>query len=245
MLRKSWVIARRELQSAFDSPVAYIVIVTFLLTAGSICFRVLFLTGRAEMRLFFEPMPTPLAVLLPPMLLTILAPAVTMRSFAEERRSGTLELMTTLPITDWHLVIGKFLGSFGIMVAALALTLAYPITISTLGALDWGPVIGGYLGLLLYAAALVAIGIMCSTFTNNQIVAFIMSFVLGVVLYTIGIAAVLLPAGLGSIVGYVSVTTHLENFARGLIDTRDVFYFLTITAFGLLLAERSLSRQHA
>ena len=179
-MRKVIAIAQRELRSYFDSPVAYIVLVSFLLIAGWMYFSTLFLMGRADMRPFFAP-----SIFSPSMLLVILAPAITMRLIAEERKTGTIELLTTMPIRDGEVILGKFLAALSLIAAALVLTLVYPLSVAALGPLDWGPVVSGYLGLLLFSAALLAIGILCSTLTNNQIVAFIVSFLVCAALYYI------------------------------------------------------------
>ena len=177
---KSMVIAKRELQSYYNTPTAYIVVVAFLLVAGWMFFSSLFLIGRADMRSFFAPSPFS-----PSMMLVVMIPAITMRLVAEERKSGTIELLTTLPITDTQVILGKYLGALGLVFSGILLTGLYPLTLSSIGDLDWGPVVTGYVGLSLFAAALVAIGVFCSTITENQIVAFILGFTLCAALYFI------------------------------------------------------------
>jgi len=233
-------IARRELRSYFDSPVAYILIVVFLLVAGWMFFSALFLIGRADLRGFFTPQ-----VFSPVALLLVLLPALTMRLVAEERKTGTLELLTTMPLSDTQVVLGKFFAALSLVAAALLPTLAYAVSVEVIGDLDWGPVIAGYLGMVLFSAACLAIGMVCSCLTTNQINAFIIGFVVIAGLYFLYWLQIFLPAALGEIIEYVSLTSHLENMARGVIDTRDVLYYLTVTVGGLFLAERSLSRLHA
>ncbi|MDP7039261.1 MAG: ABC transporter permease [Myxococcota bacterium] len=233
-------ITKRELRGYFDSPVAYIVVVVFLLVSGWMLFSSLFIMGRADLRPFFSPSPFS-----PSMLLVILSAAITMRLVAEERKSGTLEMLTTMPIKDSEVVLGKFLAGLGLLASALLFTAAYVLTVAALGDLDWGPVISGYLGLLLFSGALVAMGIMCSTWTSNQIVAFIVSFILGAGLYYIYWLQFFLPEFIAPIAEYISVSFHLDNMARGVIDSRDVLYYLTITGGSLFLAVRSLEQQHA
>lgn len=239
-MRKVLAIAQRELRGYFDSPVAYIVLVTFLLVAGWMYFSALFLIGRADMRPFFAP-----SVFSPSMLLVILVPAITMRLIAEERKTGTIELLTTMPIRDGEVIAGKFLAALGLVAAALALTLIYPLTVASLGPLDWGPVIAGYLGFFLFAAALLAIGILCSTLTTNQIVAFIVSFIVCAALYYIYWLQFFMPSLLAPFFEFISVSSHLDNMARGVIDSRDVLFYLSVTLGALLLAVRSLQTQHA
>lgn len=235
-------ITRRELKAYFDSPVAYIVIIAFLLVAGWMTFNVLFLPNReiADLRVFFTP--TPFS---PAMLLVILAPAITMRLVAEERKSGTIELLTSMPVRDTEVILGKFLAALGLTAIALLSTLFYAISVSLIGSLDWGPVVAGYVGMLLFAAALLAIGLMCSTWTNNQIVAFIVSFLVSAALYFIYWLHFFMPEFLSPLVEGISLSSHLDNMARGVIDSRDVIYYLTLTAGALFVAARSLARQHA
>ena len=239
-MRNVATIAKKELASYFNSPMAYIVLVAFLLVGGWMFFGPLFLIGRADMRTFFAPSPFS-----PSMLLVILAPAVTMRLIAEERKAKTIELLTTIPVTDAEVVFGKFLGALGLVLAGLAATLVYAISVRMMGPLDWGPVIGGYLGMALFAAALLGIGLFTSTITDNQIVAFIIGLIVCGALYYVYWLQFLMPALLAPIIEFVSISFHLDNLARGVIDTRDVVYYLTLAGGGLFLATLSLSRQHA
>lgn len=233
-------IARREVRAYFDSPVAYIVLVAFLLVSGWMFFSALFLIGRADLRPFFAPAPFS-----PSMLLVILVPAVTMKQIAEERKSGTIELLTTMPLRDAEVIGGKFLAALTLLSAALFITLGYAFTVSSLGPLDWGATLAGYVGLFLFAASLVAIGVLCSTVTDNQIVAFIIGFIVCAALYLVYWLQFFLPSAIAPLVDYVSTSSHLANLARGVIDTRDVVYYLSLTFGALVLATRSLSRLHA
>lgn len=236
---KIWTVARRELRSYFDSPIAYIVIVSFLLVAGWMFFSVVFLVGRADLRGFFQP-----SLFSPALLLLILAPAITMRLLAEEQKQGTIELLTSMPISDAEIVLGKFLAALCLTAVALLGTLAYALTIAAIGPLDWGPVLAGYLGMLLYAASLLAIGVLCSTLTDNQIVAFIVAFLCSAVLYYAYWLQFFFPQGLAQLIDFLSVSAHLSNMARGVIDSRDVLYYLSLIAGALFLAQRALARQH-
>jgi ABC-2 type transport system permease protein len=239
-MSKVFSIARRELKSYFDSPIAYIVVVAFLLVSGWMFFSTLFLMGRADLRSLFSPSPFS-----PAMLLVILAPAVTMRLVAEERKTKTLELLTTMPVRDWQVVLGKFLASLGVLGVALAMTLAYAVSVAGLGPLDWGPVVSGYLGTLLFASSLLAVGLLASTLTDNQIVAFIVGFLVCAALYFVYWLQFFMPQSIAPFVEFVSTSSHLENMARGVVDSRDVLYYLSLTGGALFLAERSLARQHA
>jgi ABC-2 type transport system permease protein len=239
-MRNIATIARRELSSYFNSPMAYIVLFAFLLVSGWMYFSPLFLMGRADMRMFFAPSPFS-----PSMLLVILVPAVTMRLIAEERKSKTIELLTTIPVTDYEVIVGKFLGAFGLVLAALAATLVYVITVRILGPLDLGQVFAGYLGMILFAASLLGVGVLASTLTDNQIVAFIIGFIICGALYFVYWLQFLMPEILAPIVEFVSVSSHLDNLARGVVDSRDVLYYVSVAGGGLFLATLSLSRQHA
>jgi ABC-2 type transport system permease protein len=235
-----FVIARRELRSYFDSPVAYIVVSSFLLVAGWMFFSSLFLMGRADLRNLFAP-----SVFSPTMLLVVLTPAVTMRLISEERKTGSLELLTTMPVRDFEVIVGKYLAAMGLLGAALFSTLLYAFTVASLGALDWGPVLAGYFGLFLFASALVSIGLLCSTLTDNQIIAFIVGFIICAALYLIYWLQFFLPTGIAGLVEFISVSAHLDNIARGVIDSRDVLYYLSLTFGAGFLAVRALARQHA
>jgi ABC-2 type transport system permease protein len=229
-------VARREFRTFFSSPIAYIVLGAFLLVSGWFFFSTLFLAGEASMRGFF---------MRAPLLFTFLVPAITMRAVAEERKSGTIELLLTLPMEDWQIVAGKFLAALGMVAVGLAWTLPWAFSVAALtgpGApFDWGPVIAGYLGLLLLAASFIGLGLFCSTISKNQIVAFIIALVLCFAFFLIDKFAILLPDSLGRVFEFLSVDFHFENIARGVIDTRDVVFYLSLTAIGLVVTTRTLS----
>jgi len=238
-MQNALAIARRELRTYFHSPIAYIFLGVFLALGGILLFILsgFFLQGRASMRAYFD---------WAPMLFTLLAPAVTMRLIAEERRSRTLEVLLTLPVTDWEVVFGKFLGAMGLIGIGLLFTMVYPVSISLLVAdgytFDWGPVVGGYMGTLLMSASFVAIGMWASALTQDQVVAFILGLVLCLVAVLVGKVAILFPAGVADLVEYLSVSTHFESIARGVIDSRDIIYFLSLIAIGLALTTQALGR---
>jgi ABC-2 type transport system permease protein len=225
------VISRRELRTYFNSPVAYIVVTVFTIITGYLFFTQLFVEQQAELRGFFGTMP---------LLFMFLAPAITMRLLADERSSGTLELLITMPVRDWEVVLGKFLAAMGLLCAALALTMVFAITVRAIGPLDRGPVIGGYLGLLLMGGAYVSIGVMCSAFTRNSIVAFIVAFAISFALFLLGHVVQFVPQGLQPLVSFLSISNHFDNISRGIIDTRDVFYYLSVMGVSLLLATLAL-----
>jgi len=226
-----WPIYRKELKSYFNSPIAYIVITVFLLISGWFFATNFFLMGQATVR-------TALSVI--PLIFIVFTPAITMRSIAEEKKSGTIELLVTMPTRDVEIVLGKFLAALTLLAIALAFTLIYAITSSFLGNLDEGPTFTGYLGLLLLGAVYVSIGIFASATSENQIVAFIISFLIILVLFMLDKALMFVPGPLVSLFEYLSVDYHFNSIARGVIDTRDLIYYLSMTTFALALAVRSL-----
>lgn len=233
MASNTLVIAKREFRGYFNSPVAYVVICGVLLLVGFLFFffRPFFVVGKASCRELFTFIG---------MTFLFFAPAVTMRLLAEERKSGTIEILITMPVRDWEVIIGKFLAALGLLVVLLVLTLPFPITVSQLGDLDWGPVIGGYAGLFLEGAAFLAIGLLASSMTEHQIVAFFSALLAGLALYMLDWSLPFLPSGISSIVEYLSFGYHFEGIARGVIDSRDVVYFLSVTAVALGLSFRQL-----
>jgi ABC-2 type transport system permease protein len=225
------VISRREIRTYFNSPVAYIVVTVFTVITGYLFFTQLFLEKQAELRQLFGFMP---------FLFMFMVPAVTMRLLADEKASGTLELLSTMPVRDWEIVIGKFLAALALVCTAVGLTLVFSISVRLLGPLDRGPAIGGYVGLVLMGGAFVAIGVMCSAFTRNSIVAFIAAFGISFALYLFGKLTQFMPEALQPVVSFLSIDGHFDNISRGVIDTRDVVYYLSIIGACLLVATTSL-----
>ncbi len=231
-------IARRELAAFFNAPIAYIVLGVFLAAAGYLFFFFsgLFIVGKASMRGFFG---------LAPVLFLFLAPAITMRLIAEERKSGTLEMLMTLPVKEWEVVAGKFLAALATVGVAMLFTLPYPFSLVAVTApgvtFDWGPVIGGYVGVMLMASSFLAWGMWASAMNKNQIVGFIVGLALCFALWIPDRIAIVLPESLAGIAQYLSVNYHFENIARGVIDTRDLFYYITVTAIGLIGTTRQLA----
>jgi ABC-2 type transport system permease protein len=225
------VISRREIRTYFNSPVAYIVVTVFTVLTGYLFFTQLFVEKQADMRAFFNIMP---------LLFMFMVPAITMRLLADEKASGTLELLITLPVRDWEVVVGKFLAAMALLCTALGLTLIFAITVRSLGPLDRGPAIGGYLGLVLMGGAYVAIGVMASSFTRNSIVSFIVAFAISFGLYLFGRLTQFLPPSWQSLVAFLSIDGHFENVGRGVIDTRDLVYYFSMIGVSLLVATLSL-----
>lgn len=238
-MREVFVISKRELKTFFDSLIAYILIIVFLGMSGFFTWLFgsdVFFIGQATLQPFFS---------IAYWTLFFFIPALTMRMLSEERRSGTLELLLTKPVSDWQVVMGKFLACLELIMIALLFTLPYYISIWYLGPIDHGAVWCGYLGMILMSAALISIGIFASSITNNQIVAFLLSLFVGVFFLIIfDVLANSFVGGLGGFLSYLSLSTHYESISRGVIDSRDVLYFLSISFIGLFLAESVLSRRN-
>lgn len=228
-------IARRDFQAYLNSPTAYVVLGVFLLVLGYLFFSTLFLGGFASMRGFFG---------IVPVLFVVFGPAITMRLISEERKTGTIEQLLTLPVNNMQVVLGKFFAALGIMAVGLLFTLPYVISMTLLTAsdvsFDYGPVIGGYIGLLLLAGAFIALGLFASSLTKNQIVAFIIGLALCFFFYIVDKFAVLMPPAVGAVLEYISVDYHFNNIARGVLDTRDLVYYLSLITIFIFLTERTL-----
>jgi ABC-2 type transport system permease protein len=230
-MNNTLTIARREFRSYFNGPVAYIVGALFLVIVGALFWSSFFLEQRASVRRLFN---------LIYFFGIFLGPAITMGLIAEERRNGTLELLITYPVRDAEIVIGKYLGALGFYAVLLLLTIPQVITVSTMGPLDWGPVWSGYLGLLFVGGAFMAIGVMASSWTTNQLVALIVALAIGGSFVGIRQLLAFLPTDTASIFEWLSFGYHCDSMERGVIDTRDVLYFVTVIAICLGLAFRSL-----
>ncbi len=239
-MKNTLTIARREFQSYFDSLIAYVVVGLSMLAVGIHFFLMqgagFWQIDRASFSRMFEFLPWILTV--------IVIPPVTMRALAEEKRSGTLELLITMPVRDSEVILGKYLGALGMVFVLLATTLIYPLAMFVwpwhLGALDWGPVWTGYFGLALFAAAGVAVGILFSSLTESQIIAFFLTAAALVFLFAIGALVEFLHGAMGDAISFVSFQTRYAGFARGLVETGSVLYFGSIAVLCLLIAFRSL-----
>ncbi|MCZ6678705.1 MAG: ABC transporter permease [Candidatus Poribacteria bacterium] len=226
-------IFKKEFKSYFNSPIAYIYITVFLCLSAWLFFRGFFLINQAEMRGFFGLMPW---------LFLFFMPAVTMKLWAEEKKIGTIEILMTLPIKDYEVVIGKYLSSFVLFGVMILLSLSLPLTVAYLGDPDGGPIIGGYIGLFLMGAAYVSIGLFASTLTENQIVAFILGIVMCFVLLIIGEDIVLFkaPNWLVPLLSYLGLGAHFSSLLRGVIDSRDLIYYLSVIGFFLYMSVLSV-----
>jgi ABC-2 type transport system permease protein len=232
-------IAKREFRSYFDSPLAYVVICLSFFGLGLMFFMGFWEIGRASMQRLFEFLPAGLSI--------VVVPVITMRLMAEERASGTLEMLITLPVKDSDVILGKFLGAFGLVLTVILASVAFPVMMFkmpwALGPLDMGPVISGYFGVILYAAAAVSVGLLISSLTKSQAISFFVTFfVLGTFWFSANLAERFL-GGSSSVLHYISFQSRLSGFMRGLIDSRDVIYFLSITVLSLMVSFRALERR--
>jgi ABC-2 type transport system permease protein len=245
-------IAAKDIRSQFVSPIAYVVLTGFLLLGGWFFFNMLarfnlllqlylsFRNPEAMQRLnlnefVIAPLLHNLAVIL-----VILIPVVTMRSFAEEKRSGTYELLMTSPLTITEIVLGKFLGAFVFVLVLVLLTGVYPLILVLYGNPEPGVILSGLLGLLLLATAFVSVGLLTSSFTENQIIAAVSCLVALLLLYVISWPADTAGEKMGAVLKYLSLTEHFGEMVKGIIDTRDLTYFGSVIVLALFLTQRSV-----
>jgi ABC-2 type transport system permease protein len=234
-MRQILNIFRKEFGSYFISPIAYFVISIFLLVTGWFFFSTFFILGQASLRNFFS---------LLPVIFAFVVPAVTMRLFSEELNVGSYETLLTLPVSFTDVIVGKFLAALAFVVAMLIPTLAYPVTVAILGDLDMGPVIGGYLGAILLGGAYAAIGLFSSSLTRNQIIAFIISMAICFSLTLIDKMLFFLPRNLLGVFTYLGADYHFQNISRGIIDSRNLLYFISVGFIGLYAAHLALEEKN-
>lgn len=227
---------KKEFKSYFVSPIAYVFIVVYLMITNFLFFQGFFIMNQADMRGYFDILPW---------IFLFFIPAITMRSWAEERKNRTLELLLTWPVSDVEVVVGKFLASFCLLAVVILLSLTVPITIALLGKPDFGPIIGCYLGSFLMGGAYLAIGLWVSSLTENQIVAFIVGVVVTFLLFIIGVPFVtmVMPSFLVPLCNYLSLGNHFASIGRGVVDSRDIIYYLSVIGFFLFLNVRSFERR--
>jgi len=223
-MRQVIQIFRKEFNAYFISPIAYIVIAIFLLITGWFFFATFFIFNQANLRTFYT---------LLPLVFAFVIPAITMRLISEEINVGSDEILLTLPVTLQDVILAKFLASLALVIAMLIPTVAYPLTVSLMGQLDWGPVVGGYVGAIFLGAAFSAIGLFASALTRNQIIAFIIGLAICFMLALIDKMLYFLPRSLLGVFAYLGADFHFQNIARGIIDSRDLLYFVSICFAGL------------
>lgn len=238
-MHATWIIAKKELQSYFDSLIAYILLILFLGFSGFFTWLFgsdVFMTGQASLQSFFG---------IAYWTLFFFTPALTMRLLAEEKKTGTLELLLTKAVTDREVVVGKFLAAFLLVITALAFTFPYVLTLAYLGDIDAGEILCGYAGLALMSGAYISIGLYASSLTNNQIVAFLLSLTIGLFFHIIfEVLAGSFTGVTAQVFATLSLNNHFESMSRGVVDSRDVIYFLSLIFLGLFLSEMSLTKRN-
>jgi len=234
-MHSAFTVYRKELRAYLVSPIPYVAAIIFTVVMAWLFFygsdNQFFVIGKATLQSFFG---------LIPWILLFLVPAIGMRLWSEEVRGGTLEALMTLPVPTWSLVVGKFLAAWTILLICLVLTLPTPFTVSGLGDLDWGPVMGGYLGALLFGGALLSLSVWISALTRHQIIAFLITLVIGFGLIIIQWLGA--PGG-GSIFSGISLRSHYDALGRGVIDFRDLLYFASFTGFFLYLNVQAIDNR--
>ena len=233
-----WIIAKRELASYFDSLVAYILLIAFLAFTGLFTWLYgsdIFFRKQADLLVFFN---------ISYWTLFFFIPALTMRQLAEEKKTGTIELLLTKDVTDLQVILGKFLSCLLMVSIALAFTLVYYITVSRIGDIDHGATICGYFGLFLMSAAYISIGLLASSLTNNQVVAFLLALLIGICFHFVfGFLASSISGWQGELLAGLSLQTHYDSISRGVIDTKDLVYFDSIIVLGLSLAAQVIAKR--
>lgn len=236
-MKQIWIISKRELQSFFDSLTAYIMLVAFLGFSGLFTWLYgadIFFAKQASLQAFFG---------VSYWTLFFFIPALTMRQFAEENRTGTIELLLTRPVNDWQVIFGKFLATLLLIIIALAFTIPYYITVAKLGNIDHGATIMGYIGLILISGVYISIGLFASSISNNQIVGFLLALAIGILFHFIfGFLARAATGFMSELLYYLSILTHFDSVSRGVIDSKDIIYFLSIIFLSLVATEAVLQK---
>ena len=245
-------IAHKELKSYFASPIAYIVIGMFAVMFGFFFYSLLIFFDRQSMQMAGMGGPQTVNIndqLIRPVFLNttvinlFLLPMITMRTYSEEKRSGTIELLLTSPLTDFQIIMGKFLGAMGLYAAMLSVTLVHIGTLFYFGNPEWWPIVTAYLGLLLMGGCFISLGLLISSLTKNQIVAGTITFALFLMLWVINWIASFTGPTTQTVLNYLSITDHLNDFTLGVLDTKHLVYYMSFIAFGLFLTARSVDTE--
>lgn len=250
-MRNIIAIADKELRSYFASPIAYIIIGLFSLLFG--WFFYMYLTAfvrQSEQMMQFGGGAANInqqmirgVLLNSAVIILFVMPMITMRTYSEEKRSGTIELLLTSPITDLEIILGKFFGALGLYVAMLLVTMLYMGILFVYGNPEWRPIVAGYVGLLLLGGCFISAGLLISSGTKNQIVAGVITFAVFLMLWVINWIGESSGPTTQAIVSYLSITEHFDDFARGIIDTKHVIYYLSFITFGLFLTAKSVDSE--
>jgi len=241
-------IARKELSAYFASPIAYVVIGFFALMFGFFYYSLLLYFDRQSLQAAGQAVNVNEQFLRPVFLnatviLLFVLPLVTMRTYSEEKRSGTIELLLTAPLTDLQIILGKFLGAMGLYAAMLAITLVHVGLLFMFGNPEWRPVVTTYLGLLLMGGCFISVGLLISSLTKNQIVAGMITFGVFLMLWVINWIASFMGPTTQQVLNYLSITDHLDDFTKGIIDTKHLVYYVSFITFGLFLTARSVDTE--
>jgi len=251
-MRNIWTVARKELSSYFHSPIAYIILTVFAVISGYFFVSILSLFVRQSlMAAQYAEMGQSVhmnvnEMVIRPLLMNVsvislfLVPMITMRLFAEEKKTGTIELLMTSPLTDLQIILGKFFAALLLYAILLGITFLHALLLFHYGNPDWKPLAVGYLGMLLLGGCFMAWGLMISTLTRNQLVAGLLTFGLFLMLWVIPWVNDYSSGVSGQVASYLGITTHLENFAKGVLDLRDAVYYLSVIGLGLFLTARSV-----
>jgi ABC-2 type transport system permease protein len=246
-------IAHKELKSYFASPIAYIVIGFFALVFGYFYYALLVFFQRQSMQMLgFGAGQPPMSVndqLIRPVfinasvIILFVLPMITMRTYSEEKRSGTIELLLTSPVTDFQIIMGKFLGAMALYTSMLAITLIHMAVLFAFGNPEWRPIVTAYLGLLLMGGCFISVGLLISSLTKNQIVAGMVTFTVFLMLWVVNWMASFTGPTTQEVLNYLSITGHLEDFTMGVVDTKHLVYYLSFIGFGLFLTARSVDTE--
>ncbi|HKD00086.1 MAG TPA: ABC transporter permease subunit [Methylomirabilota bacterium] len=247
---KIWAIFKKEMRLYFTSPVAWVVLTIFLFIAGYFFASIFSFFSQASIQSAMNPqmgrdLNVTDSVMRPlfsniSVILLLLMPLVTMRLFAEERRAGTIELLLTYPVRDGAVLAGKYLAALGLYALMIGLTVLYPLIVVYFARLEWGPVLTGYLGLLLMGATFIAVGVFASSLTENQIVAAVTTFGVLLIFWILGWSADYAGGSIGRVLQFLSILEHNDSFSKGVLDTKDLLYYVNFTALALFLTLRSL-----
>ncbi|HMA36766.1 MAG TPA: ABC transporter permease [Chloroflexia bacterium] len=235
-MRNTWTIAVKELRSFFVSPVGYVALAFWLFGVGLFFALGVLQNKQASMQDWFGTVEV---------LLLFIGPALTMRLLAEEQRTGTMEVLMTSPVREWEVVLGKFLGTVIFWIVMVAVTLFYPLILKGLGNPDMGPIFSGYLGLLLMGASFLAIGVFTSSLSSNQVIAYIIAFVVLLGLWIIGYLTPVFPSTASGLLSALSVTSHFDDFGKGVVDLANILFYLSIVAAALFATVQILETRRA
>ncbi|MGC9070342.1 MAG: ABC transporter permease subunit [Elusimicrobiales bacterium] len=226
-------VASKEMRHYFDAPHSYVLICVYLFIIGYFFAQPLFLINQANLNSVVD---------IAPLILTFFVPAITMKLIAEEKKTQTIEILMTLPLTEEEIILGKYLSALSVVGLSIILMLAYPITLLFLSKPDVGHLVGTYLSIFFISASFAAIGLFASTLSSSQIIAFIIGFAICFVLYLAGKVTFFLPISIQDIVSYIGIDPHLTNMSRGVIDLKDIVYFISVICLFIYLSIQQIKR---